>query len=125
MPSVPLRPTDPARELGSLIDPSRKGELVGFFKRNQPAPAPVRETPAAKTCVCGASVPAGGMPDHLDTHIIEVTTPAGHPGRSFHCPLCGPSDLVYGNPGEHPISLRNMSHALFSVHCEEAHGVYI
>ena len=100
-------------------------DALGFFKRNEPAPAPVREPPPPKTCVCGVTVPASSVPGHLDTHIIEVTTAAGHPGRSFDCPLCGPSDLVYGQPGEHPISLRNMSQAMFSMHCEEVHGVNI
>jgi hypothetical protein len=90
--------------------------------KNNPPPAPA-PPPAPKTCVCGATVPASAFPDHLDTHIVPVTTAAGHAGRSFNCPICGPSDMAYGQPGEHPISLRNMSQAFFRQHCKEAHGV--
>lgn len=98
---------------------------MGFFKgreRSQPPPTPFREPTASKRCLCGATIPASDLPDHLDTHIFAVTTAAGHPGRSFDCPLCGPSDLAYGQAGEHPISLRNMSRAFFRKHCREAHG---
>jgi len=101
---------------------------VGFFKRRQPdpiAPTPVSRPPAVKTCVCGATLAASEMPAHLDTHIIPVTMAGGHPGRSFDCPLCGPSDTGYGQPGEHPISLTTMSHAFFRKHCKDAHGVEI
>ncbi len=31
--------------------------------------------------------------------------------------------MAYGQPGEHPISLRNMSQAFLRQHCKEAHGV--
>ena len=99
---------------------------MGFFKRRQPdqvAPTPITEPPAPKTCVCGATLPESDLPAHLDTHIIAVTTAAGHPGRAFDCPLCGPSDSAYGQPGEHPISLTNMSRFIFQKHCRDAHGV--
>lgn len=100
---------------------------MGLFNRDRErgSTSPAIEAPAPKQCLCGANVPAAGFPDHLDTHIREVIAPGGHPGRSFDCPKCGPSDLVYGQPGEHPISLRNMSHALFRQHCTEAHGLSI
>jgi len=103
---------------------------MGFFKRQQasqpaPAPAPIREPPAAKTCVCGATMPASAVDAHLDTHILAVTTTAGHPGRAFDCPLCGISDSAWGSPGEHPISLTNMSRFIFQKHCKEVHGADI
>ena len=97
---------------------------MALFKRRVqegPAPTPRREEP--KNCVCGVTLAPSAFPDHLDTHIVAVTTAEGHPGRSFDCPLCGPSDSAYGQPGEHPISLRNMSHAFFRKHCREAHGI--
>lgn len=107
--------------------------VVGFFKRKEPrrseaspsqqTSAPIDPAPSTRSCVCGATVPTSDFADHLDTHIVVVTLVGGHPGRSYECPLCGPTDEAYGNPGEHPISLRNMSHALFRRHCEQAHGV--
>ena len=103
---------------------------MGFFTRRQtrqPAPnqepSPPREPPPPKTCVCGATMPESAVDNHVDKHILAVTTAAGHPGRAFDCPLCGPSDSVWGNPGEHPISLTNMSRFIFREHCREAHGV--
>lgn len=93
---------------------------MALFKKKQPAPAPAV---VAKTCVCGVTMEASALADHLDEHIVEVVMPGGHMGRSYVCPLCGPSDEVYGQPGEHPISLRNMSRALFERHCRDVHGV--
>lgn len=70
-------------------------------------------------------MPASEVDAHIDAHILAVTTAAGHPGRAFDCPLCGPSDSAYGNPGEHPISLTNMSRHIFKRHCRDAHGVQL
>lgn len=98
-----------------------RAAYVALFKKKQPVqPA---APPPPKSCICGVSVPANDFSAHLDVHICEVLTPGGYPGRSHICPVCGPSEEVYGQPGEHPISLRNMSHALFERHCREFHGV--
>ena len=99
---------------------------MGFFKRRQSehvAPMPLGPPPTPKTCVCGVTLSADKFPGHVDTHIVAVTTSAGHPGVSFDCPLCGPSDSAYGQPGEHPNSLEVMSRAFFRKHCRDAHGV--
>lgn len=101
---------------------------MGLFKRRQQAPpvsTPASPPPAPTTCICGETVPAGQLEAHIDTHITFVTMPAGHPGRSFDCPRCGPSDVAYGNPGEHEISLRNISRFMFCEHCKEAHDIDI
>jgi hypothetical protein len=98
---------------------------MGFFKRRQPfqvAPMPISEPLAPTTCVCGATI-QGDLNAHIDTHIFTMATAAGHPARAFDCPLCGPSDSAWGSPGEHPISLTNMSRFIFREHCKEAHGV--
>lgn len=74
-----------------------------------------------KECICGTS--AGDMDAHIDSHITKITMPGGWPGRSYDCPVCGPSDEAWGNPDEADMSLTNMSRHLFKRHCKQVHGI--
>lgn len=91
---------------------------MALFKKKEP---PVVVPPPPVTCICGTTVAASQLSDHLDSHIVAVTMPGGYQGRSYDCPICGLADEAYGQPGEHPISLRNISQTLFRRHCSEVH----
>jgi hypothetical protein len=103
---------------------------MAIFKRKPAgAPGPVGrgnstlQEAEPEPCVCGEPVHLGGPRDrHWDTHLVQVRSTAGNPALAFDCPLCGPSEMAWGDPGELEISRRNRAVGGFLRHCDEAHG---
>jgi hypothetical protein len=66
--------------------------------------------------------PCGGGPvelDHLDTHVVEVTTTTGVPALTYNCPVCGVGSDLWRRDEEG----RAGAPAGLFVHLMEAHHI--